>query len=541
MLRLTSKSLFIIFLLLASSCLLSSSYPLSTQNKWILDESTGRRAKFACVNWAGHLEPMIPEGFHKQPLKHIVAQIAQHKFNCVRLTYAIHMWTRHGNDTVGDTLLHLDLPDAIQGMEKNNPSFLEMTHVQVFEVVVRELGAHKVRVLLDNHVSKPKWCCNDDDENGFFHDRHFDPEEWTQGLTLAAKHFAGNSAVAAMSLRNELHGPRQNQGDWYKYMSHAARAIHKANPQVLVVISGLNYDTELQFLRKKALNLDIGKKLVFETHLYSWSGIGTLKLDGIWTKQPLNRICAQSAKGIDYRAGFVTTGENAVPLIFTEFGFDQTGGSEEDLKFLTCIQTYLAGRDMDWGLWTLQGSYYMREERVDVEDTFGVLDSSWNQLKNPNLTQVLQLLQRTNQDPGSKLPQHSILYHPLSGQCVTVNEKDEVELGSCENKSRWHHAKKGNQILLVGTDKCLSANGEGLPVLVSAGHNCNSHKSAWKSLSLSKLHLGIKQENDHHLCLQKDSNTSAIVTAKCICIRNEDSLCLDDPRSQWFQFVPANV
>ncbi|XP_054778448.1 glycosyl hydrolase 5 family protein-like [Prosopis cineraria] len=377
MLRLTSKSLLIIFLLLASSCLFSSSYPLSTQNKWILDESTGRRAKFACVNWAGHLEPMIPEGFHKQPLKHIVAQIAQHKFNCVRLTYAIHMWTRHGNDTVGDTLLNLDLPDAIQGMEKNNPSFLVMTHVQVFEVVVRELGAHKVRVLLDNHVSKPKWCCNDDDENGFFHDRHFDPEEWIQGLTLAAKHFAGNSAVAAMSLRNELHGPRQNQGDWYKYMSHAARAIHKANPQVLVVISGLNYDTELQFLRKKALNLDI-----------------------------------------DYRAGFVTTGENAVPLIFTEFGFDQTGGSEEDLKFLTCIQTYLAGRDMDWALWTLQGSYYMREERVDVEDTFGVLDSSWNQLKNPNLTQMLQLLQRTNQDRGSKLPQHSILYHPLSGQCV---------------------------------------------------------------------------------------------------------------------------
>ncbi|XP_028770449.1 glycosyl hydrolase 5 family protein-like [Neltuma alba] len=537
--NMTTESLLILLLLLVSSCL-STCYPLSTQNKWIIDDSTGHRAKFACVNWAGHLEPMIPEGLHKQPLKHIVAHIARHKFNCVRFTYAIYMWTRHANDTVADTLVNLDLPDAIQGMQKNNPSFLNMTHVQVFEAVVRELGAQKVRVLLDNHVSKPQWCCNDDDENGYFHDRYFDPQEWLQGLTLAAQHFAGNSAVVAMSLRNELHGARQNQGDWYKYMSHAGRAVHNANPQVLVVISGLNYDTELQFLRKKPLKLDIGKKLVFETHLYSWSGIGTLKLRGIWSMQPLNRICAQSIKGIDYRAGFVTTGDNAVPLIFTEFGFDQTGGSEEDLKFLTCIQTYLAGRDMDWGLWTLQGSYYMREELVDFEDTFGVLDSSWNQLQNPNITQMLQLLQRTNQDPSSKLRQHSILYHPLSGQCVNVNDKDELGLGSCENRNRWHHAKNGNQILLVGTDKCLSADGEGLPVLVS-DQNCKSHKSVWKSLSLSKLHLGIQHENHHHLCLQKDPNTSALVSAKCVCIDDDDSLCLEDPRGQWFQFVPTNV
>lgn len=138
-----------------------------------------------------------------------------------------------------------------------------------------------------------------------------------------------------MSLRNELHGPRQNLKDWYRYMSQGAVAIHKANPNVLVLISGLNYDTELQFLRKKPLKIDLGKKMVFETHLYSWSGIGTLKLKEIWTKQPLNRICANNVKAIDYRAGFLTTGENAAPLIFTEFGFNEAGSSVEDNRFLT--------------------------------------------------------------------------------------------------------------------------------------------------------------------------------------------------------------
>lgn len=200
-----------------------------------------------------------------------------------------------------------------------------------------------------------------------------------------------------MSLRNELHGPRQNLRDWYTYMSQGAMAIHKANPKVLVVVSGLNYDTELQFLRDEPLKIDVGKKLVFETHLYSWSGLGTLKLREIWTKQPLNRICANSMRGIDHRAGFLTKGNNAFPLIFTEFGFNQHDLGEADLKFLTCLQTYLVGRDMDWGLWALQGGYYVRAEKVELEETFGVLDSSWRQLRFPNFTQLFQLLQRKNQ------------------------------------------------------------------------------------------------------------------------------------------------
>lgn len=195
-----------------------------------------------------------------------------------------------------------------------------------------------------------------------------------------------------MSLRNELHGPRQNLRDWYRYMNQGALAIHKANPNVLVVISGLNYDTELQFLKSKPLKIGLGKKMVFETHLYSWSGIGTLKLKQIWTKQPLNRICANSIKGIDHRAGFLTAGKNASPLIFTEFGFDETGSSVEDNRFLTCLQTYLVGRDMDWGLWAFQGSYYVRNDKVQL----GVMDDTWHHLRKPNFTDKFQLLQRKN-------------------------------------------------------------------------------------------------------------------------------------------------
>jgi hypothetical protein len=75
---------------------------------------------------------------------------------------------------------------------------MKMTHIEAFDAVVNELGNQNIKVLLDNHVSEPKWCCHDDDENGFFHDRHFDPQEWIHGLTLAAKHFNGHHAVCTL-------------------------------------------------------------------------------------------------------------------------------------------------------------------------------------------------------------------------------------------------------------------------------------------------------------------------------------------------------
>ncbi|PNX56065.1 endoglucanase e1, partial [Trifolium pratense] len=130
--------------------------------------------------------------------------------------------------------------------------------------------------------------------------------------------------------------------------------------------------------------------MVFETHLYSWSGIGTLKLKEIWSKQPLNRICANSIRGLDQRAGFLTTGVNAVPLIMTEFGFDQTGSTVED------------------------NSYYVREDKVQLDETFGLVDATWHKLRYPNFTDKFQLLQRKNQDPTSKLSNAYIMYHPLT-------------------------------------------------------------------------------------------------------------------------------
>ncbi len=65
--------------------------------------------------------------------------------------------------------------------------------------MVSNLWASNVMVILDNHISKPGWCCSNDDGDGFFGDQNFDPDLWINGLTKMATIFKGVPNVVGMS------------------------------------------------------------------------------------------------------------------------------------------------------------------------------------------------------------------------------------------------------------------------------------------------------------------------------------------------------
>ncbi|KAL5747583.1 hypothetical protein ACOSP7_024592 [Xanthoceras sorbifolium] len=522
------KYLQAIFLLsLLSFGVISYSFPLSTQGKWIIDSASGgQRVKLACTCWASHLQPMLAEGLHKQPLKDIVAKVVQQRFNCVRLTWATYMFTRFNQSTVTQTLDSLKLTETKQGIAKNNPALLNMTHVQAYEAVVDELGRQGLMVVLDNHVSNPKWCCADNDGNGFFGDTDFDPQEWERGLVDVAQQFTNKTQVVAMSLRNELRGPRQNPSDWYKYISEGAKLVHGVNPDVLVVVSGLSYGTDLSFLKNQPLGVNLDNKLVYESHWYSWTIV--------------NKDCAESKQVVYDHSGFVMDGDNPVPLFLGEFGIDQRGTSEADNKFFNCFMEYAAQYDFGWSLWALQGSYYLREGQLEHEEVFGVLNANWDTIRNPEFIKRLQSLEKFGQGPSSKLLSSSIMYHPDSGSCVQYSTQTHgiYADSSCLTPIRWIHDRDGAPLRLMETNLCLKVVGDGLAPKVSP--DCSSQQSLWYSVSASKLQLAAKDSNGQYLCLDKTSSNSQILTRKCICI-NDDSGCLDDPQRQWFMLSPKNL
>ncbi|KAG8375041.1 hypothetical protein BUALT_Bualt10G0058400 [Buddleja alternifolia] len=523
-----------LFLQITSLC---NSLTLSTSSRYIVNHATGKRVKLACVNWASHLEPMIAEGLEKKPLKYIAIQITKSGFNCVRFTWATYMFTRpdYYNLKVSQSLDKYGLESAKAGIARNNPQLLNMNVVEVHNAVVTELGRNKLMVVLDNHVSQPKWCCSGRDGNGFFGDASFNPNEWLQGLTQVARTYKGNPAVVGMSMRNELRGDHQNEADWYKYMQDGATRIHRENPDFLVIISGLHYDTILGFLKTKPLQINLNNKLVFEAHWYSY-GFPADK----WTSQT-NHLCASVTQNARDNYLFLLTGNNSFPLFLSEFGIDQRGANEADNRYISCLLATMAENDVDWALWTFHGSYILREEKVNLEEFYGVIDFNWDRPRNPSFLGRLQLVRQINQDPKSNQPIYYVMFHPLSGQCVQIG-KTNIVLADCKTVTRWDQHQDGGPIKLMGKPQCLGVSRDGAPARVS--NDCSNNGSKWKFASSSGLHLAAQDGEGKYLCLEKNASDGKLVTKKCLCVGDnlvDFPSCAQNPQVQWFKLVPANV
>ncbi|PKA57752.1 hypothetical protein AXF42_Ash015128 [Apostasia shenzhenica] len=455
--------------------------PLSTSSRWIVDES-GRRVKLACVNWASHLETVVAEGLGKQPLDSIANKISSMGFNCVRLTWPLFLATDDVDATafsaitVRQSFQALGLNESVAAMQVNNPTLVDLPLLQVYKAVVASLGDNKIMVVLDNHISKPGWCCSNFDGNGFFGDRYLDPDLWVRGLTRMATLFNGTPNVVAMSLRNELRGPKQNVNDWHKYMERGAEAVHAANPEVLVIFSGLSFDSDLSFLsNKQMIQLSFSSKAVFELHWYAFSN------GKQWETGNPNRVCGAVAASFIRRGGFLV--EQGWPLFILNLN---------DNRFLPCMVALAAELDVDWAVWALQGSYYVRQGVVGMNEYYGLLTYDWCQPRNSTFLQRISALQSPFQGPAlSEISPYKVIFHPATGQCVLMRSIFEpLHLGPCNETRAWDYTEQQTLTLKGTLIMCLKAAGNGEKV--GFGIICSDYASKWEFISDSKMHISSK-------------------------------------------------
>ncbi|XP_020214123.1 glycosyl hydrolase 5 family protein [Cajanus cajan] len=521
-----NKLLTVVFLIVLGFSLVNP-FPLGTSGRWIVKES-GERVKLACVNWVSHLDAVVAEGLSEQPLDVISKRIKSMGFNCVRLTWPILLLTNHSiaSLTVTNSFQNLGLLQAMDGVQAMNPSIIDLPLIKAYQEVVKSLGDNNVMVILDNHVSQPGWCCSYMDGNGFFGDQYFDPDLWIMGLTKMATLFKGVTNVVGMSLRNELRGPKQNLNDWYRYMSKGAEAVHAANPDVLVILSGINFDTDLSFIRNEGVKLSFSGKLVFEVHWYSFS-------DGqAWASGNPNQVCGEVTGSVMSRAGFLL--DQGWPLFVSEFGLDLRGTSVNDNRYFSCFMALVAQLDLDWALWTLGGSYYIRQGVVRMIEYFGVLSSDWTQVRNTSFLQRISAIQLPFRGPGlSEAEPYKVIFHPLTGLCILRKSLiHPLSLGPCSSSDGWEYSDQ--KILSIkGTYFCLQAEGEGKQAKL--GNTCSGSNSIWEMISDSKMHLSSQINNASDVCLDVDTK-NIIVTNPCKCL-SKDNTC--DPGSQWFKLVDS--
>ncbi|KAG1370045.1 glycosyl hydrolase 5 family protein [Cocos nucifera] len=463
----------------------SPSLPLSTSSRWIVD-GNGRRVKLACVNWAAHLEAAAAEGLGKQPLDTISGRVVALGFNCVRLTWPLYLLTNAslGSLPLRASLDGLGLFESAAAVAVNNPALLDLSLLQAFQAVVSNLASNNIMVILDNQISKPGWCCSKFDDNGFFGDKYFDPDEWLRGLTMMATMFNGTTNVVGMSLRNELRGPKQNISLWYRYMQRGAEAVHAANPNLLIILSGLDYDKDLSFLSESQVKLTFTDKVVFELHWYGFSD------GGDWENGNPNEVCGSVVDNMMKKGGFLL--EQGWPLFLSEFGVDQSGRNMADNRFLSCFLSVAAELDLDWALWALQGSYYIREGQLGYDETYGVLGWDWCKARNPSFVNRIAALQAPFQGPGlSNNSPYNIIFHPLTGLCVVKKFSSEnlLELGLCADSEAWNYTAE-QHVMLEGTKYCMVAKGVGRRARL--GTSCGGSNSIWELISDSRMHVSTK-------------------------------------------------
>ncbi|XP_057950291.1 glycosyl hydrolase 5 family protein-like [Malania oleifera] len=513
--------------------------PLYTKSRWIVDEE-GKRVKLACVNWPAHLEAVVAEGLSKQPVDTISRRIVTMGFNCVRLTWPLFLVTSDSltNVTVRQSLMSLGLIESIAGFQVHNPSIVDLSLINAFQAVVSSLASINVMVILDNHLSKPGWCCSSNDGNGFFGDTFFNPDDWLTGLTRMAALFNDTPYVVGMSLRNELRGPKQNPNAWYRYMQRGAETVHAANPNALVILSGLSYDTDLSFIQRRAVTLTFAGKHLFEFHWYSFS------FGNDFGKGNVNQACGKAVQTVMSRGGFVL--EKGWPLLVSEFGADLTGRTARDNRYLACFFGLAAELDFDWAWWTLAGSYYLRQGVIGLDETYGLLDWNWCAARNESFSfERIYNIQCPFRGPGiSEASPHLIIFHASTSLCVLRNSTiGPLVLGPCDQAEAWRYTPQ-RLLTIEGTNLCLQA-ADGVGQAAKLGEDCansSSSSSKWNLISDSRMHLSSNlPRGGAAVCLDVDFAGSggdgpAIVTTNtCKCLSGNNNAC--DPTSQWFKLV----
>ncbi|MFB7668573.1 glycoside hydrolase family 5 protein [Kitasatospora sp. NPDC056138] len=357
--------------------------PLSTRGRYVVDAG-GNRFKLQAGNWEGAQgtwtgsgatgdpannqsgEPSfdIPLGLDRAPMSRILAGFHSLGLNSIRLPFADAM--------IQDTT---KVPDAAVAA---NPQLRGDTPLQVYDAVVAALTADGFAVVLNNHTTSYRWCCSLDGN-----------ERWNSGQTTArweadwlfmANRYKDNKRVVGADLRNEIRrdltdDPNWGMGDshdWYQASEEAGNRILAADPDLLVIVEGINWQgiplaglphgrpTLTPVATLSNTLIDSGK-LVYSAHFYAYTGPANSGASGLGaTSDPRYEDFTpeQLRSVVDQQALFVTqTGQHfTAPVWISEFGAAGRGASDtREQAWLDNFTDILIANDTDFAIWPLVG------------------------------------------------------------------------------------------------------------------------------------------------------------------------------------------
>jgi len=234
----------------------------------IISAETRLPVRLRCVNWYGaHMETFVAGGLDKRSCGAIAESIGRIGANCVRIPLSVEVVLEDPSPPVS----------AIAGLNASECN--ASTAMQVLDCQVGELTRRGLMVILNNHNSFAGWVgAGERVPQGLWHTQRFPTTAWVASLSALASRYRSNPLVVGIDIRNEIHDQdgivvtwgRSNNtdSDWKAATLLADAAIREANPEILVIVSGLCRGYDLRGMQDLQ---NYRSKYVFTTHVYTFS------------------------------------------------------------------------------------------------------------------------------------------------------------------------------------------------------------------------------------------------------------------------------
>jgi endoglucanase len=327
--------------------------PLHTEGTTIRD-ANNHPVRLMSANWYGFDQgEYVAGGLDHVPLAEMAAKIRALGFNSVRLPWS--------NQALEDN------PRVPDYALKANPQLRGMHSMEIMDRVIDALAAEGLLVILDNHVSRSDWCCNDKDGNGLWYNREYPESHWIADWKTIVRRYKAQPAVVAVDLRNELRSGAQWGGpdpsvDWHAAAERGGDAVLAEDPALLIMVEGTAYSLNFENAANLPIHLTVPGRLVYSPHAYGWS-------------QPLPKTYEAYKALLDSKWGFLQKGDHAVPIWMGEIGICQSlTGCKEYGPWFSYLLRYIAESGASWSYWALNGSESSGATRMyGHAETYGLL------------------------------------------------------------------------------------------------------------------------------------------------------------------------
>ncbi|MBR6960833.1 MAG: cellulase family glycosylhydrolase, partial [Clostridiales bacterium] len=222
-----------------------------------------------------------------------------------------------------------------------NPELNGMNSLQILDYAVAKCREYGIKIMFDLHSV---------DSNGgghmyeYWYNGTYSEDDWITSLTWLTSHYNGNDTVIAIDLKNEPHGGTvwdgsNAQNNWRRAATRAGNAILDINPNLLIVIEGIEtcngqtafWGGNLQGVRNYPVNFgsaDRNDQIVYSPHDYGpsvynqpWFHGGSFSYNTLYNEYWHNMF-------------LYIREENIAPLLIGEWGGFMDGGPNE--QWMNC-------------------------------------------------------------------------------------------------------------------------------------------------------------------------------------------------------------